>query len=40
MIFVDTSFLLSLLLKSDVNHYKALELSDTINENKMILKIK
>ena len=36
MIFVDTSFLLSLLLKSDVNHYKALELSDTINENKMI----
>lgn len=36
MIFIDTSFLLALLIKSDVNHYNALELSDKFHENKMI----
>lgn len=36
MIFVDTSFILSLLIKSDLNHSRALELSETFHENKMI----
>ena len=36
MIFIDTSFLLAILIKSDINHNKALELSDTFYENKMI----
>jgi len=36
MIFIDTSFLLALLIKSDVNHKRALQLSKLFNENKMI----
>ena len=36
MIFIDSSFLLALLLKSDINHNKALELGDNFHENKMI----
>lgn len=36
MIFVDTSFLIALLIKTDQFHEKALEISQTINERKVI----
>jgi hypothetical protein len=36
MIFIDSSFLLALLIKSDINHHRALELGDNFYENKMI----
>jgi hypothetical protein len=36
VIFVDTSFLIALLIKTDQFHEKALEISQTINERKVI----
>ena len=36
MIFVDTSFLIALLISTDQFHEKALEISKTINERKVI----
>ena len=36
MIFVDTSFLIALLISTDHFHEKALEISETINERKVI----
>ncbi|MBQ6629694.1 MAG: type II toxin-antitoxin system VapC family toxin [Methanobrevibacter sp.] len=36
MIFVDTTFLIALLIKTDPLHEKALEISETIHERKVI----
>lgn len=36
MIFIDTSFLISILIKTDVHHEEALLLSNEIYENKLI----